>query len=823
MHKYPLLKCIIFLTCCNIYTTSFSQEKTSFIALVDRLQQIEKKFKVHFSYNHTFLGKILVPDLDICSTIASCLEDISKTTPVRFEADGASSYLILPERKEVSFKVVDSDTQESLPSLRYRINEHAEQYLYPNGSTYTIQDLFPLDSIRIVSEFYKSIHLSIADLQKMQTPIQLERDEIFLTEVLINGYLTQGIDTKLSDHTLQINMKSLGLLAGETDGDTFNILKNIPGIHTPSSKPGSFNFRGSTFDQTLIQIDDIPIYHNGHFFGAMSPYNPSVVDHIEIQRSTLAAKWGGRVGGLINITTSNQVADSTTYTIVANTLHAGVTLTSSIIKDKLGISFAARSGYPNSKTPKLEALSDLNFQGSRLENITDQINSSDDFDTSFYDINAKIVYNINDTNSLSISFIDIQNTLSAVLEDTVDNEIDFRYADLNNWGVTTKWEKRFSENFSGEIRLSKSSLFISNSSEGFFLEELTSRQNYTNRINDLRFISEATYTFSPNTSLETGYSLTNHEIRFDKVIEENTINTQENQNGSIHSFYITTQKNWGKKLTTTLGIHSDYYAPLQEWYVDPRISMSISVSDELFLKASTGSSRQFIQKKLRDDFDDFNLNNQFWFLPDSTISTLVSYQTMVGTLYDKAGVLIDLELYSRKIHHVTKIREGGQGQLRSLGADLFVKKRWGALETLLSYSLNKVETDFDAKAPIFFDQRHIFTITGLLNFSQWSFAVSWGYFSGMPVVLPTIDTANEERITGIPYSDRFPSQHLLDISATYSFTNKTKTWRSIIGVSIANLYDQDNIVNVFQNSPDIGNLYRKAVGFAPNVQVSFKF
>ena len=72
-------------------------------------------------------------------------------------------------------------------------------------------------------------------------------------------------------------MQTLGLLAGETDGDIFNVLNNIPGIHSPSGKSGNLNFRGSTYDQNLIQIDDIPIYHSGHFLGAISPYNSSVI------------------------------------------------------------------------------------------------------------------------------------------------------------------------------------------------------------------------------------------------------------------------------------------------------------------------------------------------------------------------------------------------------------------------------------------------------------------------------------------------------------------------------------------------------------------
>lgn len=83
---------------------------------------------------------------------------------------------------------------------------------------------------------------------------------------------------------------------------------------------------------------------------------------------------------------------------------------------------------------------------------------------------------------------------------------------------------------------------------------------------------------------------------------------------------------------TTFGLHSDYYGLNKKLYVDPRVSINVRTSDALFLKTSAGRSHQFIQKKLRDDFDDFNDDSQFWFLPDQTTSVLEGYQTMLGAL-----------------------------------------------------------------------------------------------------------------------------------------------------------------------------------------------
>ncbi|CAG2532622.1 TonB-dependent Receptor Plug Domain [Maribacter dokdonensis] len=294
------------------------------------------------------------------------------------------------------------------------------------------------------------------DLNELKSPLRLQHALIHLNEVQITDYLTRGVNAKISDNTFQINMESLGLLAGETDGDVFNVVKNIPGVHTPSGKPGSLNVRGNTFDQSLIEIDDIPIYHNGHFFGAIAPYNPTTVSEIEIQRNTLSAKWGGRVGGLIHMTTKNKVPDSTSYTVQANTVYAGATAEVPLLKDKLAFYVAGRSNYPGVNSPKLRAFSNLNFQGSRLESVANDVNS-DYFKVGFYDINSKLIYDINENHKATISYINIQNRLSAVLEDSDDKDNrDFRDLYLDNWGMTIKWEGTFF----GQIKCTGKSKYI---------------------------------------------------------------------------------------------------------------------------------------------------------------------------------------------------------------------------------------------------------------------------------------------------------------------------------------------------------------------------
>ncbi|MCB4808470.1 TonB-dependent receptor plug domain-containing protein [Tamlana sp. 62-3] len=796
---------------------SFSQTGNT-VKLSDKLSELERKFDVHFSYNHTFFDTLLINKNITCYSISNCLEVIQQKIPVTITSNDGKFFTIIPNRDTLIFKAIDVETNESAMSLQYQINNEAHKVVHEEQGIFTINNVFPLDSIHFYSNFYKTVRLQVKDLQKAKT-IKLYKQQISLSQVLLKSYLTSGIDSRIRDHSLQINTEILGLLAGETDGDVFNVLNNAPGIHSPSGKSGNLNFRGSTYDQNLVQIDDIPIYHSGHFFGAISPYNASIISNIEVQRNMLPVKWGGRVGGLINMTTDTKIPEKNNYEVALNTIFAGATINTKLLKDKLSLLAAFRSSYPRFNTPKLTAISELIFQGSKLETVSDEINSSDDFDMGFLDMNAKLNYKINNKHSATLSFINIQNSLYAQVDSNDNsNQIDYRDLELDNWGITGKWKANFSEKWTTEVRLSKSKMNVYSESEGFVLEQRSSYQKYDNTIKDTRLITEAIYNHNNNLQFEGGYTLTEHTIISNELEEENEINTERKQNAVVHSNYFSLQKNWKEKLILTLGIHNNYYVPLKKLYVNPRILASYKLDNRWYLKSSFGTSNQFIQKKFTNDFDDFNITNQLWYLPKEDINPLKGTQAMVGGVFENSKWLFDLELYHKKTTDITNKTDNEQGKLTSNGGNLFVKRRWSNFETWVSYALSRTETDFNGvSTTAFYDQTHIVNLTGLLTLKQWKFAITWGYFSGMPIIYPDETDSNN---ANIDFRDRFDALHQLDFSASYTFKPASGI-KSVLGLSILNVYNQDNIVNVFQNTSD--NNFRKASRFSPNLQLNLFF
>ncbi|MEO1049119.1 MAG: TonB-dependent receptor plug domain-containing protein [Bacteroidota bacterium] len=801
------------------------------VKLVEVLAQLQERYQVSFSFNYSLLDGIEVEELS-CNSLASCLEAISQQVPIEIENVEGSDYIIIPIRRDVAFEVVEQGSGEPIMPLIVQVNRQKEQYLLPNASKYTLKSLFPTDSIAISSRFYKTTQLSAAQLLALNGSLQLLPDTVYLSEVVFEGYLTSGVDTKLADHSIQVNMKDLGLLAGETDGDILTILKNIPGIRTPDGKPGSLNFRGSTFDQTLIQFDDIPIYHTGHFYGTISPYNPLAVEEIEIYRSTAPAKWSGRVGGFINMSTGNPLADTAQYQFTANTIYAGTQLQVPIIKGKLGISIAARSDYPGEGlAPKLEEFSDLNFQGSLFgPTRVNERNFFRLFDVQFSDINAKLAYQINDDHLASFSFIDISNSFSSDFDSRARRTLNIQRTTLDNWGFTGRLDSKLSDHLSTTFGFSQSQFELTDRMTDLRMRMVSSERFAQNQVRDFRLKGEANWQLNGETNINAGYHYTEHEILFDERNDNMMGNRSRDEEASIHSFFVDLNKNWGSRLVTNFGLHSDYYQPLEEFYFDPRFSFSYTVNDHFFLKGSAGRNRQFIKQQFTNDFDDFILRNQFWFLANDRNPVIVGYQGMFGGLFERAGWLVDLELYAKETNNLDfepMPNTFSNGTLNAMGADLFVKKRWQNIETWVSYSLSRVETEFEEVETVFYDQPHILNLTGLVNLNRWSVAATWSYISGLPVIIPEIDpnspnSMGQSELT-IPFDDRFPAQHQLDLSITHRFWNKAKSWRGIVGVSFLNVYDKENIINIFQVNTEVNNPYRLAVGFAPNMNINFAF
>ncbi len=800
--------------------TAYAQESEK-VLLSEVLERLEQRHQTRFSYSHTQLRTLRVKEPDTSLTLNQVLNYLKGQLPfLAYDARNPKNILIIPDLASVSLSVLDQKNRSPLPGFYIKYDTQALRYVPYQGEAHMLKNTSLSDSVWLKAAGYQAVKLSVQDVLEQENIVYLKPLNVLLDEVEIKAYIIEGISTNLSNQSIEVDMTELGLIAGESEGDVFQLLRALPGIRSPNGKPGSFNLRGNVFYQNLIYFDNIPLYHTGHYFGTLSPYNPNMVEHISVYRNSLPAHWGGRAGGLINIVTQSEHTDSLQAGAFVNTVFTGAYIKTPIIKDKLSISLAARNDI-GIVSPKLTEYSRLNFQGSRLDfNGLDNNSLLDKDEVSLADANGKIIYSINNKQQLSLSFLYINNLMHHRLIESGENEVHENIAFLNNWGSSLEWAAHFNDKLDVHSSLSISDLKINETRTDTFINTnlLSSYKFIENEIANVRFNTLGTYTFTPRTKVTGGYEATFHSIYLLDIAESDTRERgvrDDTSLASVHSFHSSLKQFVGKRWILKIGMRLNYYSMDKKWYNDPRMSVSYALLPDLNLKLAAGRSHQFVKQFLGMDFNDFRVENQFWMLADEEIPVLESDKAMLGATYTPGNWLFDFEIYAQRISGVSrKFRNNPLevGNQNTLGSDVLVKRKWNHFESWISYTLSQTSTDFGEFNTAFFDQTHVLSLNVSFPFKRFKATASWTYMSGLPI--------DPDQVVDLPYSNNFPEQHQLDLSATYSFLNPSSHWKGIIGISMLNVYDQELVINQFIGSPSFENSLRQGLGFTPGIQLS---
>lgn len=835
------------LACCLLLCFGNSAMAQTEQSVIRAFKSLEQKHQVVFSYSPKLIEPLRFALGNNTQSLADALKSISARLPLAFERVGDNGILVIPIRSTVEFQVQDIDDQRSVDLVYVAINKQQPKYLLPKNGVYKLEGAFVTDSLIVNTSFYHTFKTTVASLQSAGNVMQMRSETTDLGDVTILSYITAGVNSVLGDHHIEVNMSDLSLIAGETDGDVFQVLQAVPGIRSPNGKPGSLNLRGGPFDQNLMLFDNIPIYHTGHFFGTFSPYNPGIVDKISVYRGGLPAAWGGRVGGVVDIKTQQHVPDSLSIGLMTNTVTSGLELRVPIVKDKLGLIFSARANIFNNMPPKLEAYYNLNFQGTRISELAlDGPAELRNLNIGFSDINGKLIYKPSARHNLSFSFLNIGNDFSYELFSANQNRSEQETSRLDNWGMTFEWDAELSDAIdlrarytSSQFRLAEQRTEPRNNGNG------VNRESVKNGIDDQRFDLSLKVKLDDKTDLHTGYEFSNHDITFDDEIDGDNpqIVDRRSGNGDINSVYMSLKRQFGDKLIVDAGLRLNNFSVGDQSFLAPKLFASYLVSNSFFLKGSATGAYQYVRQNFANDFDDFRIENQFWLLADNNIPVLRGKQYMFGGLLDHGSWLFDIELYDKKVNNVIRPNTDPEpneplnltGDLTVTGIDFLVKKRWTGFESWISYSLSKAQETFrieQQQGPrrtltreVFYDQRHVLNLKVVAPINRWSLAMSWSLMSGVPVYEADEDEINDGdgNRYDLDYTGNFPAQHQLDLSASYRFSKPMANWRGVIGFSILNVYDRQNIINAFQENVNINNTIRYGLGFSPNIQVKVTF
>ncbi len=684
-------------------------------------------------------------------------------------------------------------------------------------------------------EFQTQLNFEVVDHRYIIVNKRTSEERIQeLEKVVITSYLAKGI-SKQKDGSYEIHPTNLGILPGLTEPDVLESIQLLPGVVSPNETASGFLVRGGKLDQNRFVWDGINIYHKGHLFGMISPFNPNATKHITFINKGSHPRYGERASSVIAMTTNTEIEQELQVQMGFNGINADALIEAPIIKDKLGIQASVRSSYANLyQTVTFNRLADKVFESTKIEN-----GDNPDNDFSFLDYNIKLNYRPNANNYVFASLISIDNQLDYTVNNTTANSTFNDRMTIKNTGYSLGWEKQWNKNlkqytaaFFSDYELDYNYITSENSSQ---ISDFEKR----NLIHDSGISTEFQQKIKTKNTLTLGYQYTLKDVGyiFKNTADLEFILDQDESMVQTHSLYANYDYKNKKLFDISIGGRVTYFEELNTYKFEPRLLLYKQLFKNFKLQVSGEIKNQVISEIDETIISDLSLENSLWRLANEKEFPIInSKQVSLGFIYTNKGWTFDIDNYYKTLDNITALSFGflnpqnsqfNLGEQSIYGVDVFLRKRFNGFNSWISYSFNNSESTYrnlnNGKA---FTSRsnvmHSLSTSLSYKISNFQIALGWRWQTGKPF------TESTETSNGIEFNDsintkRLPDYHRLDLSSTYTFSfSEGSKLRGKIGLSIRNVYNKNNLIsreylgnNDFNN--DIEVIDKFSLGFTPNL------
>ncbi len=868
-----MLKRIIFFCCCLFFISiSFAQNTTKKITLKVVLSAIENQYNVKFSYNSDVIkNKTCVP-FKKGKTLQEKLEDLQKQTFLNFKQID-TRYVVITEKEilknqTISGTLISRKTREYIPFSSVLLKGTSKGTISNEYGEFSLTNVSSEQEIEVRGIGFNSVIIPIRTLLgKSNVLIELEEEHIALDEVLISDYLTQGI-VKKQNGAIALAPKKFGILPGLIEPDVLLSLQMLPGIQSVSETASELQIRGGSPDQNLILFDGIKMYQSGHFFGLISSFNPYITEQIEVFRNGTSARFGNRIGGVLDINSADSIPNFEAG-LGVNLTHADAYLKTPLFNNKAGLLFSVRRSITDwVQTITYKNFSESVFQNTRI--INDAIQDENKFSTStndfyFQDYNLKFLIDVSDKSSLSISNLHNKNQLNYFSENSRFREKTQDNITYKNTGSRMYWNHKPTATFSQNIDLHVSAYQFDS-----YGKRETTRNNsndnsnrefeIVNHVKDHGIKYDFTYHLNSLFQVVGGYQFSNTKILYayntNLLIRNNLVLNARNSSNRTHAWFTELTYN-GAKMYMNLGIRGNHFSTSKKMFVEPRLFASTKITDALTLKTSGEIKNQVVSQIIEYRNNGIGLENTVWAVANEEIPVLNSKQIAVGFLYQSNGWLVDVDFYKKKIGGTTLMTEAIastykttripfyiSGETDITGIDVLLKKRMGNYRSWIGYSNMRTRQRFKElnDGNTFNGMQsvpHAFTWSHTYALHHVEFSLGWKLRSGIPYTEANstyLDATNNLRVS---YEDvntkRLPNYQKVDISSTYTFHfSKKKKIEGKLGVSLLNIFNTKNVLertyelkfvsssNVLEEQKLV-KIDRVSLGFTPNIVCRLRF
>lgn len=844
--------------------------------LVSVFERLSENYHLKFAYDNQLIQNIRITSIIKDLSIEKALHEILSGTDLIFEITGGVIIIKPREKSKMVFQensfiirgiIKDSLTLESLPYATI-IDKQTGQFVVSNADGYFSYKIPNTDSV--------SLHISYLGYQNLNITLRNGQfnslNKVYLTpvgmqfkEVIVKSGQNKPIQKESGVSHFSIDPIGTISLPQIGENDLFRSMQLLPGISATGENSAGLSIRGSAPEQNLIVFDGFNLYHADHFFGEFSALNPEIIKNVQIYKSGYEARYGGRATGMVLLTSKTGNLNKPSFNVGLNMLSSHIMAEFPIGK-KISFIMSARRSYTDIlKSNVYKSI----FQSIRsntdetiinLGGVYESINNSSIPDFYYADLNTKLSYFPNDKNIVTFSFYKGLDNFK-IANEHIGNIYSSNTINKTNWGNTgasIRWAKQWNAKFYNNISLGISEFLNTYQNNGSYTlisaNPYKTTDNETNKIDDITFNVHNEFKVSTNNKIEFGIQSTNHKIDYQQTLDSTQSRTMQS-NGNEISVYLQTAFNPSQHLTINPGIRLTYSNIAQKSFIEPRLSATYFVTDEISFKGAVSKHTQVINKS---SFDNSNgAYRDFWYNANAgSLPALTSTHYVMGGSFSNTFFDIDIEGYYLDFKGLSEIKQNSEQDILSInkdffagngfskGIDVFLYKKTGMLNAWACYSYCIANNTFaglnnGVTFPADNDQRHEFKLSTIFNYKTWAFSAVWIYGSGKPYTGIdygfSLDIPNGTQrffmFEPAQNSLRLPDYQRLDVSCTYSL--KGYWCAAKIGLSIINLYGHSNMKSLYdhliklndknQSTYIIERVNTNSLGFTPNCFINFTF
>ncbi|MFA6944862.1 MAG: TonB-dependent receptor, partial [Pedobacter sp.] len=440
--------------------------------------------------------------------------------------------LMAQENYTVNGVVKDSLSGESLIGVTLKFTGKTQLGTSTNAYGFFSYKLSPGEYNLSVSYIgYRSINRKINISSDIRLDLNMVPENI-LDEIVISSEKRNDNVVNAQMGVAKINLseiRNVPVLFGERD--VLKTLQLLPGIKSAGEGNSGFYVRGGSTDQNLILLDEAPVYNASHLLGFFSTFNSDAIKDVSVFKGGMPAQYGGRLSSVLDIRMNDGNKKEYTAEGGIGLISSRLKVEGPLVKDKSSFMISGRRTYADA----FLALS----KDSAINKNT----------LYFYDLNAKVNYQINDKNTLYLSGYFGRDELG--LSET------FGF-DWGNATATLRWNHLYSNRL-----FSNTSLIYSNYNYVIqnFLEENNFRVNSS--IRDMNLKQDFQLALNNSHNIRFGIDLVHHTIAPGSITASATSSvnevTIEKRKGSEVAAYISDEWEVNDKLNIVYGLRASSF------------------------------------------------------------------------------------------------------------------------------------------------------------------------------------------------------------------------------------------------------------------------